>query len=220
MASKKSPGSVEEVAWSSDSRPRSSRETRSASNERKVVTKKRSGVKLEMMLSDAEATDGGGGGGAGSDLRASFRASFGGGRPAGGSMGELVPLRSAVARTTHFDPDFGSVRKYSDRLLRPHRRGRLESVDFPGFGGAFRLRAPEDQLRAIAREQKSRHSDHDKLGEWLTTAICGNDILSSCLCVSGGGHWRAGVLSPCAWRWRASSTCCAYVCGRPSPRCP
>jgi len=149
-----------------------------------------------MMLSDAEATDGGGGGGAGSDLRASFRASFGGGRPAGGSMGELVPLRSAVARTTHFDPDFGSVRKYSDRLLRPHRRGRLESVDFPGFGGAFRLRAPEDQLRAIAREQKSRHSDHDKLGEWLTTAICGNDILSSCLYVSGVVTAEAGVLSP------------------------
>ncbi|CAN0122604.1 unnamed protein product, partial [Heterosigma akashiwo] len=82
------------------------------------------------------------------------------------------------------------------RLLKPHRQGRLESHDFPGFGGAFMLKAPEDQLRAIERQQKSRHSEHDKLSEWLTTAICGNDILSSCLYVSGVVTAEAGILSP------------------------
>ncbi len=37
---------------------------------------------------------------------------------------------------------------------------------------------------------------HKKLGEWMATAICGNDILSSCLYVSGIAVIYAGVYAP------------------------
>ncbi|CAN5127158.1 hypothetical protein BH09PAT2_BH09PAT2_10670 [soil metagenome] len=38
--------------------------------------------------------------------------------------------------------------------------------------------------------------EHVKLGEWFATAICGNDILSSCLYVSGIAAIYAGVYAP------------------------
>src|SRR5438270_10712945 len=37
---------------------------------------------------------------------------------------------------------------------------------------------------------------HTKLGEWSATAICGNDILSSCLYVSGIAVIFAGIYAP------------------------
>ncbi len=37
---------------------------------------------------------------------------------------------------------------------------------------------------------------HKKLGEWLATAVCGNDILSSCLYVSGIAVIYAGIYAP------------------------
>ncbi len=45
-----------------------------------------------------------------------------------------------------------------------------------------------------ASEQSSQK--HVKLGEWFATAICGNDILSSCLYVSGIAAIYAGVYAP------------------------
>lgn len=44
--------------------------------------------------------------------------------------------------------------------------------------------------------QQETHQGHVKLGEWFATAICGNDILSSCLYVSGIAAIFAGVYAP------------------------
>ncbi|HVZ12165.1 MAG TPA: APC family permease [Patescibacteria group bacterium] len=41
-----------------------------------------------------------------------------------------------------------------------------------------------------------KKSGHKKLGQWAATAICGNDILSSCLYVSGIAVIYAGVYAP------------------------
>ena len=48
--------------------------------------------------------------------------------------------------------------------------------------------------KVIHPEQKGH--EHIKLGEWYATAICGNDILSSCLYVSGIAAIFAGVYAP------------------------
>jgi len=42
----------------------------------------------------------------------------------------------------------------------------------------------------------SNKSSHVKLGQWFATAICGNDILSSALYVSGIAIIFAGVYAP------------------------
>ena len=42
----------------------------------------------------------------------------------------------------------------------------------------------------------AKNHEHIKLGEWFATAICGNDILSSCLYVSGIAAIYAGVYAP------------------------
>src|SRR5437868_1786600 len=41
-----------------------------------------------------------------------------------------------------------------------------------------------------------KNTSHTKLGEWFATAICGNDILSSSLYVSGIAILFAGVYAP------------------------
>jgi hypothetical protein len=65
-------------------------------------------------------------------------------------------------------------RRVSDRV-------RLESWEFPGWGSHFRMAVPPLALQEIEDSRK----EEPKLGEWSATAICGNDILSSVLYVSG-----------------------------------
>ncbi|KAJ0390708.1 hypothetical protein ATCC90586_011095 [Pythium insidiosum] len=64
---------------------------------------------------------------------------------------------------------------------------------FPGFGSAKEVTAPQEELSEI-REKLSgkRHL----LGQWPSTAICGNDILSSVLYSSGIVAKKAGKLAP------------------------
>ncbi|RLN93473.1 hypothetical protein BBJ28_00003359 [Nothophytophthora sp. Chile5] len=71
----------------------------------------------------------------------------------------------------------------------------LESWEFPGWGDKLSAVASESELDEI---QAHLSIDHPKLSEWLATAICGNDILSSCLYVSGLVAAKAGKLAPVA----------------------
>lgn len=80
----------------------------------------------------------------------------------------------------------GLPRRVSDRV-------RLESWEFPGWGSHFRMHVPPFALEEIEHKMKEVHP---KLSEWEATAICGNDILSSVLYVSGLVTTNAGWLSP------------------------
>jgi len=53
--------------------------------------------------------------------------------------------------------------------------------------------SPEELLLGGAKKEKER-----RLGQWHATAICGNDITSSCLYVSGGAIVYAHALAPLA----------------------
>jgi amino acid transporter len=71
----------------------------------------------------------------------------------------------------------------------------LKGWEFPGWGDNLTTVASDRELDEI---QAHLSMDHPKLSEWLATAICGNDILSSCLYVSGLVASRAGKLAPVA----------------------
>ena len=65
--------------------------------------------------------------------------------------------------------------------------------DFAGWGSAERMTdLSEDQAEVSVQGAKPEH----KLGQWSTTAICGNDITSSCLYVSALAGVAAGILAP------------------------
>lgn len=71
----------------------------------------------------------------------------------------------------------------------------LKPWEFPGWGNNARATPDERELADIDAHLSK---DHTKLSEWLATAICGNDILSSCLYVSGIVASKAGFLAPLA----------------------
>ncbi|KAJ8531694.1 hypothetical protein ON010_g14269 [Phytophthora cinnamomi] len=71
----------------------------------------------------------------------------------------------------------------------------LKGWEFPGWGDNLSAVASESELNEV---QAHLSVDHPKLSEWLATAICGNDILSSCLYVSGLVASKAGKLAPVA----------------------
>ncbi|CAI5732840.1 unnamed protein product [Peronospora destructor] len=71
----------------------------------------------------------------------------------------------------------------------------LKSWEFSGWGDSASAVASDSELDEI---QTQLSMDHPKLSEWLATAICGNDILSSCLYVSGLVASKAGKLAPIA----------------------
>lgn len=71
----------------------------------------------------------------------------------------------------------------------------LKHWEFPGWGNTAQT-VPDE--REVAEIQAHLSMDHPKLSEWLATAICGNDILSSCLYVSGLVASKAGKLAPVA----------------------
>lgn len=68
-------------------------------------------------------------------------------------------------------------------------------LDFAGWGNSQRIEDLETEPVPI------RHLDQEKrhfLGTWKATAICGNDITSSCLYVSALAIAYAGVMAPLA----------------------
>ncbi len=67
--------------------------------------------------------------------------------------------------------------------------------DFPGWGTAERIEdldQPPVQVKLL--DQTTQH----KLGEWKATALCGNDITSSCLYVAALCTVSAGIYAPLA----------------------
>lgn len=68
----------------------------------------------------------------------------------------------------------------------------LGSWEFPGWGTSTRLTDFETENVRITRLDQEKHL----LGTWSATAICGNDITSSCLYVSALCASQAGVYAP------------------------
>ncbi|MCB9728286.1 MAG: APC family permease [Deltaproteobacteria bacterium] len=66
--------------------------------------------------------------------------------------------------------------------------------EFAGWGSAARI----DDLDGSAVEFSPLGGTHHKLGQWRATAICGNDITSSCLYVAALSAGVAGHLAPIA----------------------
>lgn len=71
-----------------------------------------------------------------------------------------------------------------------HPRG--ESWEFVGWGRSERI----SDLDEVPLEVAGGHGSQHKLGVWQSTAICGNDITSSCLYVAALCAAQAGVLAP------------------------
>ena len=67
-----------------------------------------------------------------------------------------------------------------------------EQWEFAGWGHAERI----SDLHAEARPYGPEVSSPKKLGQWRSTAICGNDITSSCLYVAALCAAQAGSLAP------------------------
>lgn len=77
------------------------------------------------------------------------------------------------------------------------KSGHLETWNFPGWGSYdMQLSVSEGELRAVAAEMHRR--ERPRLLEWEATAICANDILSSCLYVIGLVVAAAGKMAPVA----------------------
>ncbi|EQC26206.1 hypothetical protein SDRG_15943 [Saprolegnia diclina VS20] len=72
---------------------------------------------------------------------------------------------------------------------------RVPPWDFPGWGRQLHDAADPAELKAIDDHMASKHAP---LGQWPATAICGNDILSSCLYTAGVAAAKAGKLAPVA----------------------
>ncbi len=78
-----------------------------------------------------------------------------------------------------------------------------EAFEFAGWGTAGRISDLDTEAVEISRlDQPQKHT----LGAWASTAICGNDITSSCACTSRPCARHRPVAtpqSPCA-SWRGS----------------
>jgi amino acid transporter len=70
----------------------------------------------------------------------------------------------------------------------------LEDWEFPGWGTARRLTDLDTEGVQVSRLDQPKHL----LGPWRSTAICGNDITSSCLYVSALCAAQAGACAPIA----------------------
>ena len=76
---------------------------------------------------------------------------------------------------------------------KPPRPTSLEPWEFPGWGTARRLpNLNTAGVRVSHLDQETKRT----LGEWPSTAICGNDITSSCLYVSALCAAQAGAYAP------------------------
>ncbi len=77
----------------------------------------------------------------------------------------------------------------------PDGTAKTESWDFAGWGNAERI--TDIDTSDLEEKYKSKPKKH-KLGQWGATAICGNDITSSCLYVSALCATQAGAYAPLA----------------------
>lgn len=102
-----------------------------------------------------------------------------------------IPSDSEGSTSVHIPEE-----QISPLLLRVDKKSNtLKPWEFPGWGNNAKT-VPDE--RELAEIQAHLSMDHPKLSEWLATAICGNDILSSCLYVSGIVASKAGFLAPVA----------------------
>ncbi|OQR82545.1 hypothetical protein ACHHYP_15869 [Achlya hypogyna] len=88
--------------------------------------------------------------------------------------------------------------QYEAAPLTVHIEGettRVRAWDFAGWGATLTDRADPAELKAIDEHMAATHAP---LGQWPATAICGNDILSSCLYTAGVAAAKAGKLAPVA----------------------
>lgn len=79
--------------------------------------------------------------------------------------------------------------------------GECQCWEFPGWGKVERitdLGTEAAQSETDSPTQQTSVSSGKKLGQWRATAICGNDITSSCLYVSALAALYAGPLAPIA----------------------
>ncbi|MFT5327024.1 MAG: hypothetical protein ACI8P0_004910 [Planctomycetaceae bacterium] len=71
--------------------------------------------------------------------------------------------------------------------------------EFPGWGKVEHITELLDGLPQPGEAARTDQRPNDsKLGQWRATAICGNDITSSCLYVSALAALYAGPLAPVA----------------------
>ncbi|KAF0691327.1 Aste57867_17415 [Aphanomyces stellatus] len=94
--------------------------------------------------------------------------------------------------TTYGSEDGGTPRSMLSRVAAQN----VKPWEFPGWGKYVQMNIDQAKLDEIEDDLKKR--EHPKLSEWPATAICGNDILSSCLYVSGLVAAKAGMLAPVA----------------------
>lgn len=109
-------------------------------------------------------------------------------------LGEYGAISSGINETDSF---MKVEEKRSDAIVVKVDKD-LETLmpwEFPGWGSHYRA-APD--RKNILEIETHISLEHPKLSEWLATAICGNDILSSCLYVSGLVAAKAGILAPVA----------------------
>jgi len=101
------------------------------------------------------------------------------------------------------DTSYGSLYDGYDEeiLISPlsvHIEGSIPNIkpwEFPGWGKHITDKADPMELKLI---QDKISVEYKKLGTWSATAICGNDIMSSCLYTSGIVAVKAGKLAPVA----------------------
>ena len=97
-------------------------------------------------------------------------------------------------------PLIGARSPIAKGYLKPKtkRPRKLSAWQFPGWGELTALRKPTVSEIAVIEDKLREKREHASLGEWSSTAICGNDILSSCLYVSGLVAVQAGTAAPFA----------------------
>ncbi|KAG6955069.1 hypothetical protein JG688_00012057 [Phytophthora aleatoria] len=108
-----------------------------------------------------------------------------------------VTLLSSPAPDASALPDESSPPRRSPRIRDFKLRGRhsLPNWMYPPEGETRRLLVPPHSIQAT-RDLLETPKEH--LGEWPSTAICGNDILASVLYSSGIVAAKAGKLTPLA----------------------
>lgn len=74
----------------------------------------------------------------------------------------------------------------------------MQQWEFPGWGTSYLIKDLKPSLESDIQELGVSKEHVSKLDEWPATAICGNDILSSCLYVSALSITQAGILAPLA----------------------
>ncbi len=83
---------------------------------------------------------------------------------------------------------------WRDRLS---SKSNIETWAFPGWGRYnLQMTVTDEELAKIEAEMD--HRQPPKLNQWEATAICGNDIMASCLYVVGLVTVSAGKMAPVA----------------------